>query len=1216
MSQDKRKWRPSLFGALGEGFVGDATLKDGAHLRWNMDPRLGIPFKMHGRRAGCFTVYSLVNDFDSVTELDLEKASSAVYRIKKDQGSGSSQGRIEYDQGRHYFSRMADSSYLQIFWQYYLKIQFVLANMAKFGPEEQRFIKYMQWIMYRLLPTLASSTPAYVYEDVVAVDLTFQTGAASSSPSQVISIPSTSTSDPLAGPGGISLNPSLASGIGTIVRRPDPTSAATVGTGVSLNTSLFTPKIYAHIKGFDREGHLLDSDWIGRFPARPIVVVGKPPPVPNSPKKIARLRAPGIAYFTVEQVAGQPAVSRKKALWLFCEDYCQADQLWRAASDAVHYFKTDVAENTAQVVRDEYYRPFNKSTDYRSVAEAIASTMLSDIDVLEMLEAHTTYHSYYAAKQCSEQSASSSSQPTTLSLPLLPSLMQAAVDPLMARILGLYSFHESPVQDKRDFKIEAELPFFRQTNLDRCENILKNLGKVSSGQSFFQDTGRTLTATKLCALVVNPTLSRKSAPPKPSPLNNEIHVVDLPSDTIASQTDLVVDSALEVSLNRDEMRPYLRPVCFEIERKTKNTPFENIIQSDQNSPDIGILPPVNIPGPDENEAGQVKLKDFFSIPAIEPELLQYRAKCFDIFGRPSTESLSRGLGIDIPCHPPKSPVNISAHLADKGEKIELHLAFSVFTGQGPLEAVRHSLEILIHRLPSDTSQPPQEVTWPGNKYGGKIKLSFDDKGEELILESVSQECVKLSWSGTNLTRSSVPESDCAASVSDLQPVFEKDTQPLYDPATTGLFSCKAILQLGTKASLGADIHAWCTRLRIHGNCPFGGRDVYSGEPCIGSQINITPPPPEVKQPPLATIPLSTYPDKFGIGYYTLDLSSFLSEAEQSQQPLLNIYATTIDRVGATQANYVAGRTLIDEAGFLTLARTSRLRYERLTREPVTYTQANRYYRVAVPAELEQYHIIGVIGTNPYLEEKPWAGCGIVLFKTPAPLPTASLVFVEGRTSLQGQTSQCNLVFRAEMASASTNQSQPPQIQVLRRDISIGQKSFVFRGYLSGLCSDPSAADPVYQFAFKDDQLMPWHRYVYEVYLLLWDTDREQYLKQTATATCEQIGRPPFGATPLGDAGDFKATANAAGGFTIETAFEAGEFGFSLKKEPYQTTGIEYAGNISRGKLFGLAAGNYDFTVGERYKLAIKDDDLSQGDYTFRLKSGQNQTWTQKIKVTL
>lgn len=1214
MSRDKRKWRPSLFSALGEGFLNDPTLKDGIHLRWNMEPRLGLPYKMRGRAHGGFTIYSLVDDFDSIVDLDLEKAPTSVYRIREDQGTGNARGRVEYSNGRYYFSKPVDFTFMNVFWRYFLKMQLLIAHFGFLGTEEQRFINYMQWLMKRLLPELTASTPTFVYEDVVAADIVFEV---TSGVSPTVSILAISSVGPLLSPGVLSIDPSLLTPIGastaTLAVSPP---VMPPGAGAAVSASLFRPKVYARVKGFDREGRLLDTDWVGLHPARPIALVGTTPSSPNSPKMTARLRAPGIAYFTVEPVSGQPSVSRKKTRWIFCEDYCRSDHLWRSDNQYTHRYKADAADNRVQTVRDEYYGPYNKQVEYQAVSDAIIAKMIEDVDLQGMLEALTTYNSYYSEKKYTDQSPETSPAQTNLSIPLLPSLIQAAVDPLMARILGLYGYIETPVQEKRDYKIEAELPFFAQQNLDRCEYLLKRLSNTPATEAFFQDSDNTLTKTILCGLVLNPSLTHKAAPIEPTPLNNEIKVIDLPSDTVPDQTDLVVDSNLEVPVNTDEIKPFRRSVCYEIERRTKNTNFDNIMQPDgDNLDDIGILPPVYFPKREENEAGLTEIKDFFFIPALAPELVQYRAKGFDIFGRPSNHTLSPEREIQIPCHPPKAPFNISANLVEKGELIEMHLAFSVFTKQGALEAQRKNLEILVHKLPSDISTTPDKVTWSGAQYARQVCLSFDNNGSKLLTLPGSQSCLKLTWSGSTLNRSSAANSDCMAFFPDIPVKIEEDQKPLYDPITMELQSLKAVIQVGSKSALGADIHSWCIRLRIKGTCLFGGNDVYSEEPCIGSQINITPLPPEVLQPPLPTIPLSTYPDRFGDGYFTLDLSKFLSTAEQSQEPLINVYATTLDRLSNDPEDYVDGQVLLNEAGFLAVARKSRLRFERITSEPIAYKPATRYYRIKVPANLEQYHVVGVAGTNPYLEEKSWGNCGIVLFKTPAPLPKAALVFVEGRTTTQGQTIRSKQLFRAEFQTPLTNQSNPPQIQVLRRDLSTGGHSPVFRGYAVGISENPTSGKPIYQFEFIDEELLPWHRYAYEVYLVVWNQTRNQYLKQLPPAKCEQIGRAPLGSTPFNGPGDFKAVPVAGGGYSIEMKFEAGEFAFSLKKEPYEASGVEFSGHISGGKLYGLPKAGYTFNAGKRYSLTIKDDDSTKGNYTFRLTGGQSQTWTRKIEVT-
>src|SRR5690348_16348629 len=70
-------WRPSLFSTAGASFLTDATVRDGVHLRWMMDPRLGLPFEVPNRQWGGFLVYEQIGKFPALDKTDLASLKSA-----------------------------------------------------------------------------------------------------------------------------------------------------------------------------------------------------------------------------------------------------------------------------------------------------------------------------------------------------------------------------------------------------------------------------------------------------------------------------------------------------------------------------------------------------------------------------------------------------------------------------------------------------------------------------------------------------------------------------------------------------------------------------------------------------------------------------------------------------------------------------------------------------------------------------------------------------------------------------------------------------------------------------------------------------------------------------------------------------------------------------------------------------------------------------------
>ena len=72
------RWSPRLFAALGAGFQGDATVRDGVHLRWTLDPRMGLPTAP--RDKGFEIAFSRTKE-GSIVRVDLFKP-SAPYPVR------------------------------------------------------------------------------------------------------------------------------------------------------------------------------------------------------------------------------------------------------------------------------------------------------------------------------------------------------------------------------------------------------------------------------------------------------------------------------------------------------------------------------------------------------------------------------------------------------------------------------------------------------------------------------------------------------------------------------------------------------------------------------------------------------------------------------------------------------------------------------------------------------------------------------------------------------------------------------------------------------------------------------------------------------------------------------------------------------------------------------------------------------------------------------
>ena len=1127
MSQLTGKWRPSLFSALGEGFIDDSTLNDGFHLRWIMDPRLGLPIVS---KSGQFKVYELNRDgYQSIVNsklkdlINIKINSKPLLNIQVSSKQKNTTGKIRKKRGeRYYFTKPIESDLRPFFEQYMQQKDIIDDRISELEKEDQEFIIYMQSMIEAFLPKMELDLYSLVYEDAVAVDFTFKIQGHTRTPTQPLPFNHRRTT-------------------------------------------------YAIVKGYDRENRLIDSDWIGIYA--------------NKKEKLsASLRAPGISYFTIEQKSNQPEVTPEMIYWLFCEDYCRANYLW---------------QDVTKIKNEQYDTPFKIK---KEGIEEKATKFISDLQKefnpkgLKFLDTYNTF------TPCSKDN----NDDKEFCLPLFPILLQSTIDPMMARILELY-WHTGQLalpKNSIDFMVEADLPFFAEKNLrqlrERYKEICDKYNDIIPDK-LFGDIGileEKLSKIVLCGLVLNPTLKKQPLAIMPDPRVN-ISNIDLPPSEDSAKTtqnpiEILVNSSLKFPLNRNELKPYLQPVCYEIKRKIGNSDFTNSVQSDDNIieyfDDIGLLPPVYVPAEDEENTEMAVIKDFFALPELKSESLQYRLNCFDIFGRPSMEKESPEYLITVPCYQPLPLSNVSGYIVEDKEEIVLHLTFSIVMQQAKLEAQREQLEILIVKYPSDTSCT--EIKTPFEHYAKasndviSMSLEFEKSGTKInVVSSVFNEEITTELDKINIQK------------------------------LTGAISIE------NRTDLDPGLHKWCIYFRIRGKCKEGTKTLYSNEQSINAQLNITPPLTKVIQPKIeAIIPLSTYPDYFGKGYFTIDLRDFIDTTvtDVNSEPMFNIYTITLDVLTDKLEPYVQKEKLLDQKAFLELVGKSRYLFERLTLEPVIYTEQSRYYRVQVQANLEQYHVVAVVGTNEYMEEGSWKDSGMILFKTPYTPSPATLFFIEGKTTTDNQSILSKLLFRAKVPSKWISLEHPVKIQVLRQDISTGTSLSSFRHEVDGIDTTPDVNNDdrhtVY-FTFEEKGLSPFQIFRYEAYLLIWDAQRQQYIKQHPAVECQIKTNAIEGFSPFENPDDLKIIPMIKKGFVIQMKFDAGEFSFLLQKEG---TDIQFSGTVSQGKVsFDEPNVSYRFDAGKRYQLSITDKDENPANYTLQLKSHtHNQVWIKKAEVKL
>lgn len=162
------RWAPKLFAALGAGFHADATVRDGVHLRWTLDPRMGLP--RLPRDKGFEIAFSRTKE-GSITRVDLFKP-SAPYPVRSNQGVlPAGPGTVHRDGSRLSFLRPLGAADWVPYWRYrHNRLHLDLAVPGP-GEDEQALLNYLDGVMGVLDPVgpVAFSRQ----DDVVAVDIRF-----------------------------------------------------------------------------------------------------------------------------------------------------------------------------------------------------------------------------------------------------------------------------------------------------------------------------------------------------------------------------------------------------------------------------------------------------------------------------------------------------------------------------------------------------------------------------------------------------------------------------------------------------------------------------------------------------------------------------------------------------------------------------------------------------------------------------------------------------------------------------------------------------------------------------------------------------------------------------------------------------------------------------------------------------------------------------------
>ncbi|HRQ42331.1 MAG TPA: hypothetical protein PLD25_30820 [Chloroflexota bacterium] len=962
---------------------------------------------------------------------------------------------------------------------------------------------------------------------------------------------------------------------------------------------------YAWVRGYDRHGRMLAEDWVG-FDGSTV-------------KTVARLRSPHLYSVRVEPVAGMPAVSQQELRWIFCDDYSRAP-IWQESGVERRFHMDEDAYKEEQVI-DLYYAPFQVQADWAAVSQQLMMHLAQNEYVEQLPNQPDTYHlSRFSANLATEDPANQQNFPN-IQLPVLASLVHAAADPVMANILGLYAWGKPDIfPDKRDYKVEAYLPFFNTDNLVKLrDQVLAmaaaqgipvttlELERLSGPEGYTRSTA-------LCGLVLSPEITRQPAPYAPESFTTHITAIDLLSQENPDEAEIYVNGRLHISKPPFDPAPTLQPVSYMVERSLDGEEFANVIEA-EDSPDpldeLGILPAVTMPKPIADDRFW-ELRDDFRLPKVEPTRVQYRLTAFDIFGRPSDPYTGDMAEVPIPCYEPVAATSLTAQVNREQNDLNLELYFAISGTIPPLHATPQLLEITVHPVDPFTAEPVDQIRWPGSLTGRTFIVDYLTDGSFLDVTQLTPGCASLTWAGDQLLRAALLPGHCDADFP-LDPTtlsLDVPMSPLLDEGDTGYRLYRLQTKIADVANLPPGLHRWAVRLLIEG-IGSDGENILSRDVTTAVQYLLLPPPPAVIQPPLVAIPESTYADRQGDAYYNLDLSQFIPAAIANSNPLVNIYRAHLPHLTAVPDDVVNGDFFAPGGDTLvqSLGRNGRRHFQRVNETPVVYTPETRFYPIPVRGDLEEYHVIGVIGGNAQLDEKDWRQAGIMLFKTPQPVPAPRFQFDSVRTAVVGDKVHITLHYLAACEAELPTGTPPPKVQVMRHDLSTGGVRFA--GESVGVWD---AAAGGYRFQVVDGRAQQWRRYRYEASLLLHAGKLGQMVKSGQTAACTVLAPEVGGASPFADAPAPTAVAEN-GHLTLTFPFTAGDFNFSLSKALADNSTVRVTGRLVEGAVLGLT--NAGLTVDRsngRYTLSYLDRDPQPGTYTLRLWQGQKAAWPQKLEV--
>ncbi len=1197
------RWSPQLFGALGAGFAADATVRDGVHLRWALDPRMGLP--RSPREKGYEIAFSRTTE-GSITRVDLFKP-SAPYPVRSDSTVlPAGPGMIHRDGERLSFVRPLGGIEWAPYWRYRHHRALVDILGVGQGPEDRELLAYTDAVMSSLEPFGPQSFRQR--EDVVAVDVRFNrpggAGGGGGIGPFVPNLPHATDVAALLQPAiHAPTTPDLADHGGLSRRDLDLAGSLTGHLG------RFRPDVFATVQGFDHCDRLVAEDWVGRHPQ--IILGGSNGPFParaGALKMTARLRAPGIRWIRVLRRPGHGTLSEHEIRWVFCDEYASSNRIWLTVDSAVMQTKLDAY--TGDFVQDHLYRPFHAGSqplDWDGLAAALRDQFLVVPEIQKLLSTPDTFETARLALEIEDIETPTGSSDDRIALPLFASLLAATVDPVIARIFGLYGYVPSnPDFQARDWRVLVRPPFGRRENLERLEARLRAV--LDPGGPFLHEPGDSLHGMQLAGLVLDAEESPKPDPPDPlAQAEAEVNLVPAKP----GRFDHLVHATLTAAPEAAETRPWRVNASYEVIRGLSGEPAVSIVETDDQGPldEVGLLPDVLLPEFDsETCLSTGKLADVFARDASKDYELVYLVRGFDVFGRPSAAVATAPIDIPAACVAPPPPETVSARAIRQGETLTMTIDFDLGEYAAAVEAEWQALETLVNAAPLLDGVPPDQTEWTGTRPGRLIELGFD-AALALQTGAVTQGCLDLSWSGGVLQRAPTTSDVCAAAFPDTAQV-----EPLQLTALDADRSAyRMTVGLGERSQYPAGFVGWTARLRVRGRCPRSGAIVHSPETTVRADLFLPSPAPPVVQPPVEALPLSTHPDVLGSSQFTLDLRTVLGVADQTADTLVKVYLARLDAIADRPEDFVHGETVTDPPGLIALAKLSKRHFTLVSDPPESFDPDRPHVEIEVPGRLSEVYVAAIQGADGVLSTPGWQHAAFVPFRTPPlrPLPVVEWTAAEVTTAEGSLTSLLGVGVR--FPEPMPDPLRPPIVQLFRRDLSTGQSQARFVAVAEGATSDPGALRPEYSFAFNDGPLLARHRYEFAAQLLAHAPWRDQHVK-IGGRLARTVAAPADAVDPFSETDPLLVTARAGGGFDLRASFAAGDVDIELVKEPDAGDPTVQPCRIEGGELLLADGMQGSLTTGDVYLLEVADPDSAAGLYRVLLRAGQSLTTSREART--